>query len=454
MGRSCSARFVPGGDAPQAADDVFRSKFPGFLFALGAAKKPTEFGKYSRLHSLSASLFGSLLKVDLWRYQTMFRAGIRRQCCVSLFLVTLLVTFGGACWKATAQQPTQDWGFLLAGMRKGRSALRSGSCRINGTKSYADNSQNGNVVTHPVKIYAAFEGDAKYRFDLEVEGWIVDQSTAKSADDPDAPTKAITASMRKASLLTCYCRNGMKEARWMGTDSGNIYVDANRQGSLRPTPGCFDVRALGLYHVVAFNDSDSLDKLLLEDLPAAERITKVDKSDPRVWTVVWDMSDRDRGIPSEWQISIDVEHEFTPVRFCQRTKFEQRKDAPWSVAQESIARWELLKDAWVPVHSELSSLANHLHYSFDITWESVNKPIDGDVFDWQGFPLPRTIGVVDNSLGQAIFLREPQSPPLVAVESDASRIFKWVAEISGLVVVVLLIWRFHVWRSRALARNA
>ena len=49
-------------------------------------------------------------------------------------------------------------------------------------------------------------------------------------------------------------------------------------------------------------------------------------------------------------------------------------------------------------------------------WKSVNGVLPKDVFSVDGFDMPDTVSIFDNSSGVLVPLREPMSPPRAPVQ--------------------------------------
>src|SRR5437660_11262393 len=94
------------------------------------------------------------------------RASLAR---LSIRLLCGVLVIAGGAGPTFTQTPREDARFLLAGIRKERSALHSGVCRLNG---YCQ-TRPETALTGPVRIFAAFEGGThKIRCDKTAPGMV------------------------------------------------------------------------------------------------------------------------------------------------------------------------------------------------------------------------------------------------------------------------------------------
>jgi hypothetical protein len=368
----------------------------------------------------------------------------------SVWLVVVFVTFLPDFLHAA--DPRDDVKFLLAGMRKERTAIRSGVCRINGRLIVRDPGHPENNLDGPVEIFAAFEGTDKIRFDRSEPGWVSDKARvgaeararakASPRADPSRPSPVPIVPMIKGLAWHKYAKNPQRVTRW--TVDGGPIININAQ-TQEPPPahwGWVDLRGLGLYYEIAIQRRYSLERLF-EAYAEIKGVPAVEKNPDGVWTIVWDLS---RQTEVEWQLTIDTARGFTPIHYLCRERSLRKSGAPWKIHEESKTQWDRFNDVWVPIHHEVVLGPGNVKTTLlDLTWESVNTPVDPELFEYKTFGAPESVMVVDQSLGQPVSVWDPQYYSSLA-KSPVSLLWRVVAGVLFALVFSTLVWVY--WRRR------
>jgi hypothetical protein len=355
-------------------------------------------------------------------------------------LVTLLSMVVAATAYADDKQAAE---FVFAGMLQARQAIRSGVCRIEGHKFVKSASKEEATFDGDLKIFLAFDGDTKLRFDRTQPDWVLDESTAR--EDPKVPGGAIAQTKRGVSTRK-YFRNGEKSGGWSLTDSPFITLSPSK-----PPPegwGYVDPRGLGLYTSPDYRLSQDFAKLF--EKWRNLRPTRIDRSNPRIWVIVWNVT---AGTATgEDHMSINVEEGFTPVHY---QAWETRGGSPKQLTQETTTEWTVLNGVYVPTrHTAWFQPVTRQwveQFSFDIKWDKFNKPIEERIFDYKDFEAPGNVGVIDATLGEPIMIKDFQ---LLSEfnRGRTTRLLLW-SGFAGLIVACVTVASLYV-RRRIKARSA
>jgi hypothetical protein len=84
----------------------------------------------------------------------------------------------------------------------------------------------------------------------------------------------------------------------------------------------------------------------------------------------------------------------------------------------------------------------------DLTWESINRPVDPELFEYKTFGAPESVMVVDQSLGQPVSVWDPQYYSSLA-KSPASPLWRVVVGVLFALVFGIIVW--ICWRRRTTA---
>lgn len=105
----------------------------------------------------------------------------------------------------------------------------------------------------------------------------------------------------------------------------------------------------------------------------------------------------------------------------------------------------LLEGVWVPAHHESRSFQVPspkpvLARTLDFRWESINAPVDPELFTYKTFDLPEHVGVQDLSGGQVVWVKPLPRVAAEAVHTVPSGRMLWGVAIGSAPVVALLVW--------------
>jgi hypothetical protein len=296
---------------------------------------------------------------------------------------------------------------VLDGMKKERSLLKSGVCRIEGITDFDAQAGSGyEDWVGRVSILSAFDENGQLRFDRTEPDWVVDPST--SVPDPANPGRVKSVGMKKGIVTWKYFRNAKWTGYWRdGNPSITLWTLEREEKSLKSRVNYFDVKALGLYYSPGFCRGKDV-KQMMDDYEKSMQpsFSKVDQSDPNEWLLVWSASDK-FGM-NEWRMWVDVKHGFTPVRYEHR-ELMTGKDS-WWVIQSDKTKWNQQDGVWVPtlhemVRTPFPGKFRH-EITFDVKWDGLNNPISQDVFNYTGFEAPESVDVVDLSSGMPVIIKE------------------------------------------------
>lgn len=372
------------------------------------------------------------------------RFTIIRALCV-LIVMPMSLTVPGQC-----QEPKEELQFILNSMRQERSKLQSGVCRMTGRLVGRRESESEPVFDGPLAIFATFEGQNKIRFDRTQPGWIVDNSEVKP--DPKNPGMVTGGKSKKGVQRYYFCDNGKKACFWQEDAGPSMTVRASFAGGDNPFKQLefFDVRGLGLYSSIELQRMYSLARLF-DAYDSISRPPEVDRSDPVVWVIHWAFPVvPDSKIPAvRVSLSVDVRRGFTPLHYVMRERPLRRADAPWTITQESATQWGQHGEIWVPVKHRFADgpLAGSWSrlVEIEITWQSVNEPVDPTLFEYTSFGVPEHVGIFDASLGgRVITIREIGKPPQ-PVKPNRKRV--WIVAIGALGIMLVLAGAY-VWYHR------
>jgi hypothetical protein len=138
----------------------------------------------------------------------------------------------------------QELLFVLNGMKKERSALKNGICRMTGNTVFKSLSSGQEDMEGELSIYSAFDNYGQIRFDRTQPGWVIDLATIK--DDPERPGMALS-SMKKGIVNEKYYKNWtfakLREAvdiRWNFRTTACVGGSLQRCPSRQPETRVFD----------------------------------------------------------------------------------------------------------------------------------------------------------------------------------------------------------------------
>lgn len=324
-------------------------------------------------------------------------------------LVVALLSLCAVAFETQASDPDSKAALTLVidGMKKERSLLKSGVCRMEGIWDF--DAQPGSEYEDwvgRVSILSAFDENGQLRFDRTQPDWVVDPST--SVPDPENPGRVKSVGMKKGIVTWQYFRNAKWTGYWRdGNPSIALWTLEREEKSLKSMVNYFDVKALGLYYSPGFCRGRDFKQMMdAYEKSMQPSFSKVDRSDPNEWLLVWSASDK-FGV-NEWRMRVDVKHGFTPVRFEHR-ELMTGKDS-WWIIQSDQTKWAQWGDVWVPSRHEMVTTRYPGKFrheiTFDVKWDKVNELIGEDVFHYKGFEAPASVDVVDQSSGVPVVIKE------------------------------------------------
>jgi len=361
---------------------------------------------------------------------------------VSGAFLAALVVAGTA--PSEEKQTEQELRFVFAGMREARAGLKSGVCKVNGELETTYPAEPERNVSAKQSFFIAFDG-SRLRFDSSFPDLVADPATYRR-EDPNNPDVVTSADYKLGTVVQKFCTDGTKAAFWReGQPFVNVFLDGHWAGGAqrRPRFHFFDVRGLGLYDALEWGrEKATLDSLLALWSGATLRSKRsfVDSTDPNTWQI--HIAGGDEIADGEWIISVNVKDGFTPTLFQQRERPWGSGDAGWSVVQKFQCQWEQREGIWVPVRQEFWITGPYpkirRHEWLEIKWQSVNKPVDAGLFEYTSFDVPDWVGVIDNSTGEPITVKEMRRPSTPA-RSGARRVLA-IGLTLLCVALVLLVW--------------
>src|SRR5262249_47189651 len=105
-----------------------------------------------------------------------------------LFKVLVLASSVSCHRSAFGDEKSQMLESVLSDMRRGRNELRTGVCNITGKYKSTKSEAEEPTFDGDLRIFVAFDGDHKMRFDRTQPHWVPDASTAR--ERPGKPGEA------------------------------------------------------------------------------------------------------------------------------------------------------------------------------------------------------------------------------------------------------------------------
>lgn len=260
-----------------------------------------------------------------------------------------------SCFQAAAA--SEQFDSVVRAVRAAREKLTRGVVRIKGTEGLVDLERPRRGRSEPFEILIAFDAD-QLRFDTREMGWVADPNTGQET---------------RAQIERRYLRTPQKTATWATGQRG-------RAGDNLPPigrPELFDVRTLGLRDWVGRRgDLDDT----LTTLTNSQSTKAVDASNPERLGISLLTAARG-GRAVELRVWVSPLQDFSATR----TECLSRSgpEEPWILSRESDTTWRQIRGTWVPVRHEwslYSSPQRRKFLRFKLAWESVNEPVDPELF--------------------------------------------------------------------------
>lgn len=346
--------------------------------------------------------------------------------------------------------------FILEGMKTGRYKLVSGVCRFTGTYNFRHKDDPGQNLKGPLEGFLAIDGE-KTRYDLSRPGWITDRGSIELIEG----TNRATANTIKGRVTTMFAK-GDVDTTFHHSDNSLVEVGPSKDVKDLAVTEYDDIRAITfygpLYGVKAAGEPLTLDQVcddLVGYFSVEGRVAKVDES---TYVVTWGRSLGDPPVQRlRWTLSVDVASGFTPKSYkfeCAREN-EMKKANPWTLVFENKTDWREIHGVWVPSHHESCAFANEYGWGrgsektiLEYHWESVNEPVDEDLFNYTTFEVPDRVGVQ----GPSGWIRKPEGlevgdePPKPRSERSYTPLL--LAGILPILIIVFIVWRIKRASSR------
>lgn len=303
--------------------------------------------------------------------------------------------------EATGAADAESAPTLIETMLSERDKLRRGIVRGHGKVFYEDpryELETAVLSGSPVESFCAFDWDRGWwRFDNQEQSHMRRHGvTPRDPSNPERPPETTSVSGIFTNIYKS-ARTRDYVVRWSGyADIPDVRNDVIIFG-----PGAsfdvdlfhhpFDPRAVGLFQMIGFFKGQTVEEAAAMHRHPATAVQHRDNGIVVVHTRYAAGADR--------YLHIDTIHGHTVVR---HEVYEDRfsnagHSAPSQLAE---ARWRLQQDVWIP---EWFSLAIHTptaarshRYEYDLEWESLNEPVDEDLFWYTGFgDLPEGTHVMD-----------------------------------------------------------
>jgi hypothetical protein len=370
--------------------------------------------------------------------------------------VSLAVTPCVACAQ-TGDAKSPDLSFVLDGIKAERQRLRSGVYRIVG--SYAEEVTHGRESdaqrSGKVDAFCAFDHlNGFVRFDRTVPSWLMPERKLLSA------ARAANVAVAPAELTFIYCKTPGHSAHYFSLAKRlELWAtDTISPSSMPLAGGWMDIRALGFYNLDQVFTGLSFDDVLTKRF--VKRKPDLSQEPNGQFLLTWILDDIER-----WQCWIDPKKGFSPIRFTGQFKLPELHETEWRNPHlEREIEWEFISNVWVPrtyrdkyvkefppknppKPPEFKYDPRYLvmRYVWNITWQSINEPVDKKYFDYEQLDLPDGTKVVDWRSKQPVFLHTIGAPKrrmdLAAVAKDRSWSTTRIAiiAVNALLVFVLAI---------------
>ena len=357
-----------------------------------------------------------------------------------------------ACESGASTMDSSDaaaFDFILAGMKKERYKLLSGVCRFTGALVAQIDARPEENLNGPVEGLLAVDA-GKTRYDMTRAGWVVDPKSVQLTKG----TNKATATTMKGTLTTMYADDGT-QATFYHSDNSSIRIAPSKDFPNPQISNFADIRGITLY-----SDSDQALGLTLEqvfdELVAFFRFQgRVAKCDESAYIVTWQRAvGKAPNIQHQkWSLTVDVDSGFTPriYRFECASDEKMKKQNPWTLVSENRTDWKRIHEVWVPLRHESSHLRNPYGYgrgyektTFEFQWESVNEPVDADLFTYKTFKVSDRVGVQ----GPSGWIRQPKIPEVNKEQPPLKPRSFWAVIIVNAILAIFLIVLFIIWRIR------
>jgi sulfatase modifying factor 1 len=320
----------------------------------------------------------------------------------SLFMAFMLVsTVVRAADEASISpdEATAKAKVLIENMLKEREKITSGVVFVRGNQFIGGDNQ---LPEHPIRGMYAFDHEhGLLRFDNSKRMLVRSLSPDKlAAAGNNLKVATALTEPEVSNAILRYVRNAEYSASWekmTRNTRDSMYlrrVDAEMGGRIASMHHMIDVRACGVMTYFEFDSGDfergktvkDYCEALLE-FPVAEVVEK-----DELIVIVFRLEHR------ELRLTIDTKRQFSPVDFV--CKWLKSPGTTFDTSQTSHIRWTTIEGVSVPksfsIEFDIPDAKKYVLCRFSYEWQSVNKPVDKEYFDYKRLPdIPDGSDVVE-----------------------------------------------------------
>ncbi len=325
----------------------------------------------------------------------------------------------------------EAFAFVVTGMKENARKFVSGVCRFEGTFVREHPAKPEDCLNGPMRGLIAIDGE-KVRYDIVRPDSVVDKSTIQV----EKQTGKTTARSGKGVATRRFADDGTRVTFWH-SDSGAVVVSQSKDLPSRRATEYVDIRGITLFDQNSIDHGYTLDQKFdyLGKYCNWYR-GKVTGVDSATWVLSWSHQDETPWV-TRWTLTVDVKSGFTPRSYKYEEVFTKKVDdllsslgskpissresetlkllrgneGKWLPAWENRTNWAQINGAWLPTHHEseifrgiFSSVAQKKTYDF--RWQSVNQPVDQNLFNYTTFEIPENVGIQDVSGGGVVWIKE------------------------------------------------
>ena len=317
--------------------------------------------------------------------------------------------------------------FIIQGWTEARDRLRSGVFTVRG-RQFASGTGKYPSLDVPIEIFCAFDYDRDvFRYDGRKPQRV---STDKVRTEKEAAQRAKgpgLLSFVERDIIEKYARGPTQAITWCSVNPNTVGfhpVSFSMRGKWMLPP--FDVRivGLGLWDTVVEGRSYSD---LRESLSKWEMEDAADEGGGQYRCVWISVQTEFRKEEMRHRVWFDERQGFAPVRSEFRITRAAIPGFPAedSLHQESDATWACIHEVWVPKTFSIRLFINgscRERRDSAFEWNSVNEPVDSQLFELAAMELPPQARIFDDRLGAPVIIgrvRDFQIAPPVASHSPA-----------------------------------
>ncbi len=316
--------------------------------------------------------------------------------------------------------PTQRVAFLLDGIRAQRETLESGSFRVSGRVLSGSNHEQGGIQGQ-LRIFCAFDfPSGKLRFDRE-----------EPKDYPVVGTETEEALIQGGQWVRT---RDHVISLMRGRDVVHVLPVHNTNASLWAKP--FDVRALGMSFRYELDRGTQFEEVWenYKSLP----VTDVEEQVDGMWKIAWIGGDE---IKTKVEMTLDTQHGYWPLELSVQSSVPASEGPRWMPANfTSELSIREVSGCWVP--SVYSWRTPEYSQNLDFEWESLNRPLEEELFTADGFELSSANRIVDKTLGAPIVVRnlaaEKRTKEFESEHPPGMRSRLWLVTLSLLLLLLVI----------------